>query len=77
MITSDVAFDIASRHSLGIKLSRNPYDFGDSWCFDYGGDEDITGPLPVIVRKKDGVIIPFIFPDDEIRLANAPRVVGN
>ena len=72
MITVEKAFEIASENSLGIKLSPKPYDFGDSWCFDYGGEEDITGFLPIIIKKHDGSIIPFVFPDDEMRLLDAP-----
>ena len=74
MITVEEAFKIASENSLGVKLSPKPYDFGDCWCFDYSGDEDITGFRPMIIKKQDGSIIPFNFPDDEMRLLEASIV---
>ncbi len=74
MITVKEAFEIASRNSLGIQLSPRPYDFGDCWCFDYGGNTMITGFRPVVIEKESGSVVPFNFPDDEIRLLDAPLV---
>ena len=47
MITVKQAYGIARQNSMGIKLDNVAYDLGDSWAFDYGGEEPINGFQPI------------------------------
>ena len=47
---------------------------GDSWAFDYGGEEPINGFFPVIVNKATGQLVDFAMPADFERMENAHRV---
>ena len=74
MITLKQAFAAARAASNGVKLDPIAYDLGDSWAFDYGGDEPINGFFPVIVNKATGKLVDFAMPADFERMENAHRV---
>ena len=74
MITLKQAFAAARAASLGVRLDPIAYDLGDSWAFDYGGDEPINGFFPIIVTKASGLLVDFAMPADYVRMEKAPRV---
>ena len=68
------AFAAALAASNGIKLDPIAYDLGDSWAFDYGGEEPINGFSPIIVTKATGRLVAFDMPADFERMEKARRV---
>ena len=62
MITPEKAFEIAKSYSWDM-LAPRAYDAEKYWLFEYGGNEDVDDPWPIIVDKKTG--IPKELYDDE------------
>ncbi len=75
MITLKQAYNIAQKNDIiGVKLDKLAYDIGDSWVFDYGGDDTMDGFVPIVVKKDNGQVLDFSILEIIKRTRNAKRV---
>lgn len=75
MITLQQAFKIAQQNDIiGVKLDKLAYDIGDCWVFDYGGEDEMDGFVPIVVKKDNGHVLELSIIEILQRTSNAKRV---